>query len=46
MPQCNKILFNVYMKLNMFRATHHPSSGTYNCTSSFCLYMRGRLLDV
>jgi len=21
------LLFHVYMKLNMFRATHHPSSG-------------------
>ena len=26
--QCIKILlFHIYMKLNMFRATHHPSSG-------------------
>jgi len=28
MQQCNKILlFHVYIKLNMFRATHRPSSG-------------------
>jgi len=27
MPQCIKILFHIYMKLNMFWATHHPSSG-------------------
>jgi len=28
MQQCIKILlFPVYMKLNMFRATHRPSSG-------------------
>jgi len=27
MQQCIKILFHVYMKLNMFRATQLPSSG-------------------
>jgi len=27
MPHCIKILFHIYMKLNMFRATHRPSSG-------------------
>jgi hypothetical protein len=27
MQQCIKILFYIYMKLNMFRATHRPSSG-------------------
>jgi len=27
MQQCIKILFRIYMKLNMFRATHCPSSG-------------------
>jgi len=28
MQQCIKILlFDIYMKLNMFRATHRPSSG-------------------
>jgi len=27
MQQCIKILFPIYMKLNMFRATHRPSSG-------------------
>jgi hypothetical protein len=29
MQQCIKILFfHIYMKLNMFRATHRPSSGS------------------
>jgi len=27
MQQCIKILFRIYMKLNMFRATRRPSSG-------------------
>jgi len=27
MQQYIKILFHIYMKLNMFRATHCPSSG-------------------
>jgi len=27
MQQCITILFHIYMKINMFRATHHPSSG-------------------
>ena len=27
MPQHIKILFHIYMKLNMFQATHRPSSG-------------------
>jgi len=27
MPQCIKILFHIYMKFNMFRAKHRPSSG-------------------
>ena len=27
MQQCIKILFHVFVKLNMFRATHRPSSG-------------------
>jgi len=26
MQQCIKILFHIYMKLNMFRVTHRPSS--------------------
>jgi len=26
MQQCIKILFCIYMKLNMFQATHRPSS--------------------
>jgi hypothetical protein len=25
--QCIKILFHIYMKLNMFRTTHHPLLG-------------------
>ena len=27
MQQCIKILFHIYIKVNMFQATHHPSSG-------------------
>jgi len=27
MQQCIKILFRIYMKLNMFRTTHRPLSG-------------------
>jgi len=27
MQQCIKILFHIYMMLNMFRATHRLSSG-------------------
>jgi len=45
MPQCIKILFHIYMNLNMFRATHRPSSGSWNCTSSLWFCIRGRLLD-
>jgi len=34
--RCNNIseflLFHIYMKLNVFRATHRPSSGAYNRT--------------
>jgi len=40
------LLFHVYMKLNMFRATHRPSSGAQNCTSSLWLCIRERLLNV
>jgi len=44
------LLFHVYMKLNMFRATRRPSSRAQNCTSSlwFCVCERLwtlRLLD-
>jgi hypothetical protein len=47
MQQCTKILlFHIYMKLNMLRATHRPSSGVYNCIGSLWLFIRGRLLDV
>jgi len=39
------LLFNVYMKLNMFRATHRPSTGAKNWTSSLWFCIRERLLD-
>ena len=45
MQQCIKILFQIYMKLNKFRATHRPSSGAQNFTSSLWFCIRGRLLD-
>jgi len=34
------------MKLNMFRATHSPSSGAQNCTTSLWFCIRERLLHV
>jgi len=37
------LLFHIYMKLNMFRATHRPSSGAWNCTGSLWFFIRGRL---
>jgi len=37
------LLFHVYMKLNMFRATHHPSLGAQNCNSSLWFCIRERL---
>jgi len=40
------LLYHIYMKLNMFRATHRSSSGAQNCTSSLWFCLRGRLLDV
>jgi len=43
---CQNLLFLIYMKLNMFRATHRPSSGAKNCTSSLWFCIRERLLDV
>jgi hypothetical protein len=47
MQQCIKILlFHIYIKLNMFRATHRPSSGAENCTGSLWFFIRGMLLDV
>jgi len=46
MQQCIKILFHIYLKLNMFRATHCLSSGAQNCTSSLWFCIRGRLLAV
>jgi len=45
MQQCIKsLLFHIYMKLNMFRATQRPSSGALNCTGSLWFFIRGRLL--
>ena len=35
-----------YMKLNMFRATHRPSSWAQNCTGILGFCIRGRLSDV
>jgi len=40
------VLFHVYMKLNMFRATHRPSSEAQKCTSSLWFCICERLLDV
>jgi len=40
------LLFHIYMKLNMFQATHRPSSGAKNCTGSLWFFICGRLLDV
>jgi hypothetical protein len=40
------LLFNVYMKLNMFQATHRPSSGAQNYTGSLWVCIHERLLDV
>jgi hypothetical protein len=44
----NFLLFHVYIKLNMFRATHRPSSGAQNCTSSlwFCISERSLNAEV
>jgi hypothetical protein len=41
-----QILFHIYIKLNMFRATYRPSSGAQNCTSSIWFCIRGGLLAV
>ena len=47
LQKCIKILlFYIYMKLNMFLATHRPLSGAQNCTGSLWFFTRGRLLDV
>jgi len=46
MQQCIRILFHIYMKLNMCRAIHRPSSGAQNCTSSLWFCIHGVLLDV
>jgi hypothetical protein len=48
--RCNNaskcLLFYIYMKLNMFRATHHPSSGANNCTGSLWFSMSVRLFGL
>ena len=39
--RCNSftsLLLDVYVWLNMFRASHRPSSGAYNCTRSLWFY--------
>ena len=39
--RCNSftsLLFDIYVWLNMFRASPHPSSGAYNCTRSLWFY--------
>jgi len=46
MQQCIKILFYIYMKLNMFRVTHRPPSGAWNCTSYIWFCICEGLLDV
>jgi hypothetical protein len=47
MQQCIKILlFHIYMKLSMFRATHQPSLGAQNCTGSLWFFIGGSLMDV
>jgi len=33
------LLFDVHMRLNMFRASPRPSSGAYNCTRSLWFYL-------
>jgi len=37
------LLFHIYMKLNVFRATRRPSSGAKNCTGSLWFVIHGRL---
>ena len=36
----------MYVKLNMFRATHRPSSRAHNCTGNLWFIIRGRMLNV
>jgi len=39
--RCNSftsLILDVYVWLNMFRASHRPSSGAYNCTRSLWFY--------
>ena len=38
MEQFRKLLLDVYVWLNMFRASPRPSSGAYNCTRSLWFY--------
>jgi hypothetical protein len=37
--RCNSLLLNIHMWLDMFRASHRPSSGPYNCTRSLWFYL-------
>jgi hypothetical protein len=46
MHHCIKIYYSIFIWSSLFRATHRPSSGAWNCTSSLCFCIRGRLLDV
>jgi hypothetical protein len=42
--RCNsftRLLFDVYVWLNMFRTPPRPSSGAYNCTSRLWFYFSG-----
>jgi hypothetical protein len=38
MQQFTRLLLEVYVWLNMFRALPRPSSGAYNCISSLWFY--------
>jgi hypothetical protein len=38
MQQIHKFIIDVYVWLNMFRASPRPSSGAYNCISSLWFY--------
>jgi len=46
MQQYIRILFHIHVKLNMFLATHRPSSWAENCTSSLWFCIHGGLLDL
>ena len=38
MQQFHKLLLDVYVSLNMFRAPPRPSSGAYNCINNLWFY--------